>query len=189
MKINFGCGFKKREGFVNVDKSPGYEPDLVHDLSQTPWPFEDSSCEEAIFEFSMEQIGFKPDDLMRVLKELYRVTSNDAITRIWFFHPRHDQFFNNPMNVHRLSVEFFHLLSVSRNLELIPTGVHDNLFGLELGVNFELTLARPHLSHDFKAEFDAGRLTEQDLFRRMRFENNICHAVQIELRTIKDQAN
>lgn len=186
MKINFGSGFKKKDGFVNVDKFEASQPDVVHDLSSTPWPFEDGSCDEALFEFSLEQIGTTPGDLLRVMRELYRVTANEAVTRIWFFHPRHDQFVMNPMCVHRLSVEFFQLLSVARNLSLIPTGVHDNLFALQLGVNFEVTLARPHISDEFRPDFEAGRLTEHDLIRKMRFENNVCHAVEVELRTVKE---
>jgi hypothetical protein len=185
VKLNLGCGFHKKPGFVNVDSFQGCEPDQVFDLSQTPWPWAESSADEAHFDFSLEQIGETRADLFSVIRELFRVTKDGATTKIWFFHPRHDQFYMNPLCRHRLSPDFFRLLSVKQNLAMIPQGGRDNPLGLELGVNFEMTLARPHLSEEFRADFEAGRTTEQDLLRRMRFENNICHAVEIELRTIK----
>ena len=43
LKLNLGCGDKKHEGFVNVDLHG--DPDVRCDLSQFPWPFEDSSAD------------------------------------------------------------------------------------------------------------------------------------------------
>ena len=38
MKFNMGCGFKKLEGYVNVDKYPECSPDMQFDLEVLPWP-------------------------------------------------------------------------------------------------------------------------------------------------------
>ena len=41
--LNLGCGFKKKDGFVNVDAFDICKPDVVHDLNVFPYPWEDDS--------------------------------------------------------------------------------------------------------------------------------------------------
>ena len=41
-KLNLGCGFDKRDGFVNADNFKECEPDVFMDLEQTPWPLENN---------------------------------------------------------------------------------------------------------------------------------------------------
>ena len=36
MKINYGCGETKLEGFVNIDIEESVEPDLVCDVRKAP---------------------------------------------------------------------------------------------------------------------------------------------------------
>jgi hypothetical protein len=47
VKLDIACGQAKKEGFIGVDiaRLPGV--DIVHDLEQFPWPFDDNSIEEA----------------------------------------------------------------------------------------------------------------------------------------------
>ncbi len=42
LKLNLGCGFKKRHGWLNVDKYNNCNPDVVWDLDETPWPWDDN---------------------------------------------------------------------------------------------------------------------------------------------------
>ena len=37
MKLNLGCGFDKREGWLNVDNFTACEPDQLLDIEATPW--------------------------------------------------------------------------------------------------------------------------------------------------------
>lgn len=187
MKLNLGCGFNKKKDFLNVDKFEGAQPDLVYDLTQTPWPWEDSSVDEVHFDFSLEQMGDKPQDLLNIMKELYRVCEPHAKIQLLYFHPRHDQFYLNPLCVHRLSPEFLQLFSVQYNLKMIPAGSHDDNLGLMLGVNFEITSMKPHVDMMFQEDFETGRITEPEIFQRMRFENNICHVVHIEMKVVKEK--
>ena len=188
MKLNLGSGFKKKKDFLNVDKFEHSQPDHLWDLTKTPWPWDDQSVDEIHFEFSLEQMGTTPADLLNVLQETYRVCKHDAKIQILFLHPRHDQFYLNPLCVHRLSPEFFQNLSVQHNLKMIPMGSHDDNLGLMLGVNFEITNMKPHIDQSFHADFEAGKITEQEIFYRMRFENNICHVVQLEMKALKPDA-
>lgn len=54
VKVNLGCGNKKREGCVNVDVC--CDPDVRWDLSRFPWPFEDGSVilkDDGVFHFKV----------------------------------------------------------------------------------------------------------------------------------------
>ena len=57
MRLNLGCGFKKLEDFVNVDKETACEPDRVVDLENIPWPFDDSCAEEVVLSHTLEHLG------------------------------------------------------------------------------------------------------------------------------------
>lgn len=40
-RLNLGAGDDYRAGWLNVDIDPSFEPDVVLDLEETPWPWED----------------------------------------------------------------------------------------------------------------------------------------------------
>ena len=42
-KINLGCGHDYKDGWVNVDFYDDSKCDVVHDLEEFPWPWEDLS--------------------------------------------------------------------------------------------------------------------------------------------------
>ncbi len=52
-KINLGCGYDHRRGYLNVDVDPRVKPDLVHDLLK-PLPFSDDSVAEIILQDVLE---------------------------------------------------------------------------------------------------------------------------------------
>lgn len=76
MKIDLGCGANKREGFTGVDKFEACNPDIVHDLTVMPWPFEDNSIDEVYSGHFVEHLdGFQR---CAFFNELYRVMKPDA---------------------------------------------------------------------------------------------------------------
>jgi SAM-dependent methyltransferase len=44
--LNLGCGFAKKPGMINVDKYDICKPDVVWDLDNVPWPWDDNSVNE-----------------------------------------------------------------------------------------------------------------------------------------------
>jgi len=48
MKLNLGAGLDRKKGWINLDMKayPGIQ--VVHDLNEFPWPFEDSSFDEIV---------------------------------------------------------------------------------------------------------------------------------------------
>ncbi|HLX53440.1 MAG TPA: methyltransferase domain-containing protein [Aquella sp.] len=74
LRVELGSGPSKPEGFIGVDivDLPGVT-DVVHDLEQFPWPFEDNSVEEIICCHVFEHIEGKlrgkfMDEVWRILE-------------------------------------------------------------------------------------------------------------------------
>lgn len=189
LKLNLGCGFKKKEDFINVDISAQCDPDIVCDLATEVWPWQNNTVDEVHFDLSLEQMGETKKSLLYVIQELYRVCKSEALVNITYAHPRHDQFFLNPLCVHRLSPEFFAMLSVQNNLQMIARGDSDTCLAFILGVNFEMTNVTPFIATAFMSDFQAGRITEQEIIQRSQFENNICQVVTIQVKVIKNDSS
>jgi SAM-dependent methyltransferase len=77
-KLNLGSGNDKIPGAVNVDMIPDNNPDIVYDLNQFPWPFEDNSFSYVHASQIIEHLN----DTIRVLEEIQRITKPDGIVYI-----------------------------------------------------------------------------------------------------------
>lgn len=66
--IDLGCGDNKAPGFRGLDLRPG--SDIVHDLMQLPWPFENDSVDE--FRASHVLEHFWGEDQIKIMNETYR---------------------------------------------------------------------------------------------------------------------
>lgn len=54
--LDLGCGTRKREGAIGVDKIPSVA-DILHDLDCFPYPFEDSSFDEIHLDNVLEHLA------------------------------------------------------------------------------------------------------------------------------------
>jgi predicted SAM-dependent methyltransferase len=73
VKLDLGCGKHLKEGFIGVDKFKDTQADIVHDLLQFPWPFQDESVDEIHCSHFLEHVpgklrGAFLDEVFRVLK-------------------------------------------------------------------------------------------------------------------------
>lgn len=69
-RLNLGCANNHEAGFVNLDKNPEVNPDVVHDMECLPLPFPDSSFDSVLGSHIFEHIhNFVPlmEDIYRVL--------------------------------------------------------------------------------------------------------------------------
>ncbi len=78
LKLNLGCGRRKLDGYVNIDKSPVFAPDVVLDLEALPWPFETGSVSEILAIHVLEHLGQKTDTFLGIIAEMYRVCRDTA---------------------------------------------------------------------------------------------------------------
>lgn len=82
VKLNLGCGNKKRPGFVNIDVDPDCKPDRVLDLNNTPYPFKDNEVEEIFTEHFLEHV----DDPVKTLQEIHRIMAPGGKLEVWVPH-------------------------------------------------------------------------------------------------------
>ncbi len=75
LKLDLGCGTRKREGFLGVDRRKFDGVDIVHDLMVMPWPWDDNSVEEVYCSHLLEHLDHNRHNPERVrfMNELYRI--------------------------------------------------------------------------------------------------------------------
>ena len=57
MKINLGSGYKRIDGFLNIDDDPLVEPDFLCNIENDRLPLEDNSVDEIRAHHILEHIG------------------------------------------------------------------------------------------------------------------------------------
>ena len=67
--LDAGCGTKKYPGAVGIDVSTDTAADVIHNLSEVPWPLEGSSFDQILLQDVIEHL----EDLYAVFGELHRV--------------------------------------------------------------------------------------------------------------------
>lgn len=97
-KLNLGCDYDYREGWVNLDFHRNLKCDVVHDLNKFPWPFKKNEFDFILANHVLEHLN----DLPMVMKEIHRISKPGAIIRISvpyfnsygaFCDPTHKRFF------------------------------------------------------------------------------------------------
>ena len=137
LKLNLGCGSRRIEGYVNVDKEPLVKPDVVADLGVgEPWPWADSAVDEVLAEHILEHLHV--DQFMWFMRELHRVCKPGAKVNILLPHPRHDIFLNDPTHVLPLMPASFIGFSKKHTAWLEKNGTHITPLWEHLGVDFDL---------------------------------------------------
>lgn len=76
IKLDLGCGGKKKEGFVGCDQFAMEGVDHVFNIGEEAWPFEDKSVDEAHASHFLEHLTAK--QRMHFFNELYRVMDDGA---------------------------------------------------------------------------------------------------------------
>lgn len=96
MKINLGCGNKKIDGFVGVDKIKTEATDVIHNLNIFPYPFPQNCAEEIILDNVLEHL----DDVILVMEEVYRLAAPGAIITINVPYFKSNSAFTDPTHKH-----------------------------------------------------------------------------------------
>ena len=181
MKLNLGCGYDRREGFVNVDSQAECAPDQVVDLEQLPWPWPDGSVEAVLFHHSLEHLGGDPKVFLGLMQELYRVCAPGAVIEIVVPHPRSDNFLGDPTHVRPISPQVMQLFDRQLNDEWKANRVSNTPLAHYLGVDFAITKARAVLDEPYSGQMKAGELSGEAANLLMRTQNNIASEWRIEM--------
>jgi ubiquinone/menaquinone biosynthesis C-methylase UbiE len=99
MKINLGCGNKKKDGFLGVDAHKCDAAELIHDI-ESGLPFTDSSVDEVWMDNLIEHVR----DIPQLMREIHRVGTPGARITIITPHFTSLSSWRDPTHVHHLSV-------------------------------------------------------------------------------------
>jgi hypothetical protein len=185
MRLNMGCGFNKKQGYVNVDKFAQCQPDLQMDLEVFPWKFETGQAQEVVFIHSLEHMGQDADTFLEIMKELYRICRNGATVEICVPHPRHDHFIGDPTHVRIVTPEMLTHFSKRENENWKKIGASNTPFGLYLDVNFEIRQISRVLEPKYLDLLQSNKISTAELKELEKERNNVVSEIQITLEVIK----
>lgn len=105
-KLDVGCGTAKVEGAIGIDRAKLPGVDVVHDLNQFPWPFDDATFDEIYMHDVIEHI----DDTIAVMEEVHRLLKKGGKLYIRVVYWNHMYSFSDPTHVKvftEVSFDFF----------------------------------------------------------------------------------
>jgi hypothetical protein len=136
-RLFMACGDERREGYLHVDAFASSNPDIVHAIEQTPWPFESDHFTEIVINH-LSRVGREIYQQKSILGELFRVSAADATVVLNLPWIRHDSFWSDPTNVRPYCPETLQLFSSKYCQLLREQGIaHTSLFEL-FGIDFEV---------------------------------------------------
>lgn len=184
-KLNLGAGFRKLDGFLNVDAFEGCEPDLCWNLEETPWPIEDACAELVLMSHVLEHLGATASVYLAIWRELYRVCKADARLEIIVPHPRHDDFLCDPTHVRPILPEQLLMFSAEKNRQWIAKGVANTPLALQCGIDFELEHVGMDLDDLWADRRRRGAIDDSGLQEAIRSQANVVRQVRLRLRAVK----
>jgi len=122
--LDVGCGASKFEGSIGIDRLNMPEVDVVWELDNLPWPFEDKSFERIIFKHAIMHLS----DISKVMDEVYRLLNDDGTVEILAPHYSSDNSFTDP--THKFSLGIRSMNYFCDNLPNWKYNYSDNLFKL-----------------------------------------------------------
>lgn len=187
LRLNLGCGAKKRDGWVNVDRSPQCQPDMVVDLEAIPWPWPDNSVAEVIAVHVLEHLGREPDSFIAIMGELHRVCAHGAQIHIVVPHPRHTDYLNDPTHVRPITPETLQMFSRKANDRWAEKGWSNTPLAIYTGIDFDLLDVGVGLDARWQAKLDRGEVTWADIEEAHLERNNVVKEYRIRLQAVKEQ--
>lgn len=184
-KLNMGCGHNKVEGYINVDQSPVCHPDIVCNLEELPWPWQDDSIHEVLFSHCLEHLGRETKSFLQIMKELYRVCRDEAIINIIVPHPRHNNFINDPTHVRIITPQVLELFNHELNDEWQRGGYANTPLAHYLGVDFVIKSSITVLEEPYASLYQEGALSDEEIGIALREKNNVASEFRITLITRK----
>lgn len=184
-KLNLGSGDKRIDGFINVDKFDLFDPDVVHDLEITPYPFEESSVDHIIMSHVLEHLGQDPDTYSNIIKEIYRVCCDQAVVEITAPHPRHDTFIADPTHVRPVTALGLKLLNREKNEQWLKEGQAYLPLGMILDVDFRIMESRQVLDWRFAIKVREQSLSDAEISDAAAHQYNVIQESYFKLQVVK----
>lgn len=176
-KLNMGCGFRKLNDHWNVDIEPRCNPDQVLDLEQVPWPYEDNFFEKITADNILEHLGQDPKLFTKIIKEMYRVSKNEAEWCIKVPHHRCDLFWDDYTHVRVITEKTIRMFDQNINWNSIKNQISDSTYGLYHNVDLELVDVNYDLIYIWKDLMAEGMLGTKQLNIALNTKSNVAESV------------
>jgi hypothetical protein len=186
MNLNLGCGNRRKQNFINVDKYLTDATDLTFDLETFPWPWDDNSTDEIHLIHCLEHLGANPEVYLKIIQECYRICKNDSIIRIEVPHPRSDDFLGDPTHVRAITPQSLTLFDKQLNLKWKAEGVSAATpLALYLRVDFYIVDQKILLTPKYHTALNAGQMTLDQISIKASELNNVISEFHITLKARK----
>ena len=96
--LNLGCGLKRREGCLNVDRIAGVNPDLIWDLDRYPYPLPDSHFQRIFAGDVVEHL----EKIPAFMTEAHRLLAQNGLLEITTPHFSCANSYTDPTHRHHL---------------------------------------------------------------------------------------
>jgi hypothetical protein len=186
MKINLGCGYNKKPGFINVDKDPRCQPDLLFDCEKE-WPIETSTVEEMYIFHTLEHLGETVEKFIILMKEMYRVSKNECVWKITVPHYNSDIFHIDPTHVRKICPTTMRMFDQNDNIRDIKEGGHYTKLGLMYNIDIEVVKDIFYLSEPWNTYASSNQKSSEEINFAGKHYNNIGGDIYIECRVHKPQ--
>lgn len=185
MKLNLGCGFDRREGWLNVDSFPECQPDRLMDIEATPWDLPSDAFDEILLKHVLEHVGADFSVFAAVMRELHRVARPDGIVEIHVPHVRHDTFWSDPTHVRAFTPLTFQMMSRRQNREWMARRANYTMLAFVMDVDFEVEQIIQRYDPVWMQKVERGELS-LDALRELAAERwNVARELQVRLRAVK----
>lgn len=146
LRLDFGCGKNKKEGFKGVDIRKFDGVDFCFNIAEDRWPWEDNSVDEAHASHFIEHLTWPQrvhffNELGRVLKKHVPQTDTGKATLIWP-HPFSERYWGDP--THQAALSGFALYYLNKEWRKVNAPHND----------FESNEPGPHFWHEYTCDFD-----------------------------------
>ena len=102
MKLNLGCGYDCREGWVNLDREEREGADIIHDLNMIPLPFKNEEFDYVLCQDVLEHVNVTP-----LMNEIHRILKNGGILKIRVPHFTSTLNYEDPTHKNQFSIRTF----------------------------------------------------------------------------------
>jgi predicted SAM-dependent methyltransferase len=184
-KLNMGCGFRKLNDHWNVDIESKCNPDQVIDLEKTPWPYEDNFFEKIVASNILEHLGKSSENFTDIIKEMYRVSKNEAEWFISVPHHRCDLYWDDYTHKRVLTAKTFKMFDQKFNFECITKQLSESTFGIYHNVDLEVVDSTYEIIPYWIEQVERGMLGRQELDNKLNTLSNVCQTVNIFIKVHK----
>lgn len=116
--LDVGCGTNKVEGAIGLDYNPKTGADVIHDLGEMPYPFEDNEFDIVVSRHVVEHVP----DVMTFITELHRITKNGGKIQLATPHYTNPDWASDPTHRNHISSYTFNTFTQEkRNFDFYTT--------------------------------------------------------------------